>query len=126
MLRHALLALSLVAATAAQAQRPGGPGGPPRTQSNPQGLPVSPAPEYVRTSEPTDPNIVKLWEEGMQRSQAGRFAQTLTDSIGPRLTGAPNMTRGQDWLLATSKQLGVRATKERYGPWTSRYRAAAG
>ncbi|MCE2903216.1 MAG: M28 family peptidase [Gemmatimonas sp.] len=125
MLRHALLALSLVAATAAQAQRPGGPGGPPRTQSNPQGLPVSPAPEYVRTSEPTDPNIVKLWEEGMQRSQAGRFAQTLTDSIGPRLTGSPNMTRGQDWLLATYKQLGVSAKKERYGTWNSWKRGAA-
>ena len=128
MARLSLLALSLLAASAsastANAQRPGGPQRPP-SAPNPQGLPVSPAPEYVRTSAPTDPNIVTLFEEGMQRSQAPRFAQALLDSIGPRLTGSPNMNRGQDWLLATYKQLGVRARKEQYGTWNSWKRGAA-
>jgi hypothetical protein len=117
-----LLALSLAAATAANAQRPGGA---PRTPPNPQALPIAPAPEYVRTTAPTDPNIVKLFEEGMQRSQAPKFAQALLDSIGPRLTGSPNMTRAQDWLLATYTQLGVSARKERYGTWNSWKRGVA-
>lgn len=125
--RLLLLAASFAAAaathpTAAHGQRPGGA---PRTQPNPQGLPISPAPDYVRTSPPADPNIVKLFEEGMQRSQAPKFAQALLDSIGPRLTGSPNMTRGQDWLLATYRQLGVTARKERYGTWHSWKRGAA-
>jgi hypothetical protein len=117
-----LLALSLAAATAANAQRPGGA---PRTPPNPQALPIAPAPEYVRTTAPTDPNIVKLFEEGMQRSQAPKFAQALLDSIGPRLTGSPNMTRAQDWLLTTYQQLGVSARKERYGTWNSWKRGVA-
>jgi hypothetical protein len=69
--------------------------------------------------------IVKIWDEGMQRSQVATLAQVLTDSIGPRLTGSPNMTRGQDWLLATYKKWGVNAKKEQYGTWNSWKRGAA-
>ncbi len=122
MSRLSLLALSILATAAAHAQRPSSP---PRTAPNPQSLPVSPAPEYVRTSAPTDANIVKLWEEGMQRSRAAAFAQTLLDSVGPRLTGSPNMNRAQDWLLATYTQMGVTARKERYGTWNSWKRGVA-
>ncbi|MBL0169259.1 MAG: M28 family peptidase [Gemmatimonadaceae bacterium] len=118
--------LLLVVATAAPllAQR-GGP--PPRVQKNPQAIPFSPdsAPAYVRTSAPTDPMILKIWEEGMQRSQAASLSQVLMDSIGPRLTGSPNMNRGQDWLLATYRKWGVSARKEQYGTWNSWKRGAA-
>lgn len=96
-----------------------------QTQKNPLGLPVSPAPAYVRTTPSTDPVIQKLWEEGMTRSQAGALAQVLMDSIGPRLTGSPNMTRAQDWLLATYRAWGVPARKEAYGTWNSWKRGAA-
>lgn len=82
-------------------------------------------PSYVRTAPPSDPVIQRLWDEGMNRSQAGKLAQVLMDSIGPRLTGSPNMTRGQDWLLATYKAWGVPARKERYGTWNSWQRGAS-
>jgi carboxypeptidase Q len=123
-----LLAAFVVAASTASvcaaplaAQR----GGPPPTARNPMGMPIDPAPAYVRTSPPTDPNILKLWEEGMTRSQAARLSQQLLDSVGPRLTGSPNMTRGQDWLLATYQKFGVSARKEQYGTWNSWKRGAA-
>jgi hypothetical protein len=96
-----------------------------QTQKNPQGLPITPAPAYVRSTPPSDVTIQKLWEEGMTRSQAGALAQVLLDSIGPRLTGSPNMTRAQDWLLATYKAWGVPARKEQYGTWNSWKRGAA-
>lgn len=64
-----------------------------------------------------DPMLRKIWDEGMNRSQTVRLIQTLTDSIGPRLTGTPQMTKGQDWLLATYAQWGVTARKEQYGTW---------
>ena len=114
--------LSLAVAAPLVAQPPGRGGGAPVQR---QGLPIDPAPEYVRTTPPADPTIQKLWEEGMGRSQAGKYAQQLLDSVGPRLTGSPNMTRGQDWLLATYKQMGVTARKEQYGTWNSWQRGAA-
>lgn len=64
-----------------------------------------------------DPMLRKIWDEGMNRSQTVRLLQALTDSIGPRLTGTPQMTKGQDWLLATYAQWGVTARKEQYGTW---------
>jgi carboxypeptidase Q len=90
-----------------------------------QGLPVEPTPSYVRTTPPADPNIQRLWDEGMSRSQAAKDAQQRLDSVGPRLTGSPGMTRGQDWLLATYTQMGVTARKEQYGTWNSWQRGAA-
>ena len=78
----AAFALLLATAGAAAAQ-PGR--GPAPVAKNIQALPVDPAPSYVRKDAPADPVIVKLWEEGMQRSRAGALAQTLLDSIGPGL-----------------------------------------
>jgi len=128
------LTLAFVLATAAgvslnsaplSAQRGGG--APRPIQKNPQAIPFSPdsAPAYVRTEPPSDPMILKIWEEGMQRSQAAALSQVLTDSIGPRLTGSPNMNRGQDWLVSMYKQWGVSAKKEQYGTWNSWKRGAA-
>ena len=113
----------MLATAGSAAAQPGR--GPSPVAKNIQALPVDPAPSYVRKDAPTDPVILKLWEEGMQRSQAGTLAQQLLDSVGPRLTGSPNMNRAQDWLLATYKQFGVTARKEQYGTWNSWKRGAA-
>ena len=37
----------------------------------------------------TDPVLQRIWREGMSNSQVERLAQVRTDSLGPRLTGAP-------------------------------------
>ncbi len=82
-------------------------------------------PDYVRRNAPTDAGILRIWNEGMQRSQVATTAQVLLDSIGPRLTASPNMTRAQDWAVAWLTQLGIAARKEQYGTWDSWKRGPA-
>ena len=75
--------------------------------------------DYVRRTPVTDPMLLRIVEEGMQRSQAGALAQVLTDSIGPRLTGSPGFTSAGDWLVRKYKEWGVTARKEQWGTWNS-------
>jgi carboxypeptidase Q len=82
-------------------------------------------PSYVRTSIPTDAVILKIWDEGMMRSEAADLAQVLMDSVGSRLTASPDMDRAQGWLMATYAKWGVAARKEKYGTWNSWKRGAA-
>jgi hypothetical protein len=72
----------------------------------------------AQTLPTADPMLKRIWDEGMDRSQAMGLIQTLTDSIGPRLTGSPRMSAGQDWLVRTYTQWGIAARNERYGTWT--------
>ncbi len=104
------------------------PGGPPRpVQRAPLAtpMPADSLPAYVRRDAPTDAGIRRIWEEGMQRSQVATIAQVLLDSIGPRLTGSPNMTRAQDWAVSLLTRWGVEAKKEQYGTWNSWKRGPA-
>ena len=64
-----------------------------------------------------DQVVRRLYDEGMNQSQAGKLLQVLSDSIGPRLTGTPGMKRGNDWLVATYASWGVEAKNEQYGTW---------
>jgi len=92
------LAAAVSLAFPADAQRPGqGPAGP--------GFPTD------------DPIIRAIWTEGMDNSQAARLAQTLTDSIGPRLTGSPGMKRANDWAVSMFQSWGIPARNEQYGTW---------
>lgn len=61
----------------------------------------------------------------MVRSQVERTAQVLLDSIGPRLTASPNMTRAQDWAVKWLGEHGVAAAKKQYGTWDSWRRGAS-
>src|SRR5919112_870587 len=64
-----------------------------------------------------DPVVQRIYDEGMHRSQTGRLAQVLMDSIGPRLTGSPANRAANDWLLRTYKSWGIDARNEQYGTW---------
>src|SRR5687767_3177977 len=64
-----------------------------------------------------DPVVRAIWNEGMDNSQLPRLAQSLLDSIGPRLTGTPGMKAGNDWLVKMYSSWGVPAHNERYGTW---------
>jgi len=64
-----------------------------------------------------DPVIRRIYEEGMRSSQASKLAQTLMDSIGPRLTGSPQNRAANDWLVKTYQAWGVSARNEQYGTW---------
>jgi hypothetical protein len=65
----------------------------------------------------TDPVLQRIWAEGMDNSHAYRLAQTLLDSIGPRLTGSPEMAAGNGWLVNMYRSWGVSAENEQYGTW---------
>ena len=64
-----------------------------------------------------DPVLRAIWAEGMERSQVERLAQTLADSIGPRLTGSPGMQSAQEWTVARYRGWGIDARNEQYGTW---------
>ncbi|MCH7775063.1 MAG: M20/M25/M40 family metallo-hydrolase [Gemmatimonadetes bacterium] len=64
-----------------------------------------------------NPVLQRIWAEGMENSHAYRLAQTLLDSIGPRLTGSPRMEAGNQWLVDTYRSWGVKAENQQYGTW---------
>lgn len=77
-------------------------------QSNPQQTPAK---------DPNDP-IERIKDEGMNRSQVMKTLSYLSDVIGPRLTGSPNMKRANEWTRDTLKEWGLQnATLESWGPF---------
>jgi hypothetical protein len=73
-----------------------------------------------------DPVVQRIYDEGMQRSQAAHFGQVLTDSIGPRLTGSAANRAANNWLLGMYKSWGVDAKNEQYGTWRDWTRGTSG
>jgi len=80
-------------------------------------LAFTPATARAQSWPTSDPVVRKIWDEGMNNSQVARLGQVLSDSIGPRLTGAPGMKKGNDWLVATYAGWGIEAKNEQYGTW---------
>ena len=64
-----------------------------------------------------DSVIAKIRIEEQQRSQLYPLAQTLMDSIGPRLTGTVEQLRANAWVLATYRRWGIPARAHQYGTW---------
>jgi hypothetical protein len=64
-----------------------------------------------------DPVLRAIWDAGMNRSQIPEIAQTLMDSLGPRLTGTAGLERANDWSVDLLRSWGVDARKEQYGTW---------
>ena len=65
-----------------------------------------------------DPVLKRLYSVGIDSSQVYELAQPLLDSIGPRLTGTPGISSGNDWLVARYRKWGVTARNEQYGTWS--------
>jgi len=64
-----------------------------------------------------DPVLRAIWAEGMEASQIYDLAQTLSDSIGPRLPGSPAFDAAADWILKTYRSWGISGRTEEYGTW---------
>ncbi len=118
MFARALLAVALVAPLLS-AQTPAGQAQPSMGERNPMADPINleSVPAYIRRTPPSDATIQRIWDEGMNRSQAMTLAQQLMDPLGQRMTGSPQSDAAQDWLLKTYQSWGVTARKERYGTW---------
>ena len=58
---------------------------------------IVPASVDAQTMATDDPVLSQIWDLAMNQSRIEPMAQTLLDSIGPRLTGSPHRERAQDW-----------------------------
>ena len=66
---------------------------------------------------PDDP-INRIRDEGLNRSQVMQTLGYLTDVIGPRLTGSPNLRRANEWTRDRLASWGmVNAHLESWGPF---------
>lgn len=64
-----------------------------------------------------DPVITHMRALGLDSSRTRELAQALFDSLGPRLTGSPDIARAQNWLLQQYRSWGIDARNEPYGTW---------
>ena len=64
-------------------------------------LATLPASVGAQTFRSADSVIRRMWQVGMEQSQAERLAQVLVDSIGPRLSGSPGYQSAVDWIQRT-------------------------
>ena len=80
-------------------------------------LAQTPATAQAPAKDPNDP-IEKIKDEGMNRSQVMQTLSYLSDVIGPRLTGSPNMKRANEWTRDQLTKWGLQnAQLEAWGPF---------
>ncbi len=63
--------------------------------------------------------ITRIRDIERDSSQMASFAQPLFDSIGPRLTGSPNLRSAQAYIISRYAAWGIGARVEDYGTWRS-------
>src|SRR5690606_14777178 len=61
--------------------------------------------------------VEKIVKEATENSQLEKLAYELTDLIGPRLVGTPQMQHAHDWAVETYKDWGMSAQNEQWGEW---------
>jgi hypothetical protein len=74
---------------------------------------------HAQTLPVDDPVLRAIWSQGMDSSQTYNIAQTLMDSIGPRLTASPAHHGANEWAMARLRGWGVDARNEQFGTWRS-------
>src|SRR5258706_4558471 len=68
-------------------------------------------------ADPNDP-MVRIKDEGMNRSQVMQTLSYLSDVIGPRLTASPGMKKANNWTRDTLEKRGMQnAHLEAWGPF---------
>src|SRR5438552_1537125 len=78
-------------------------------------LAVSPS---SRESRARDSVVERIRDEGLNHSQAMQTLSYLTDVIGPRLTGSPNLKRANEWTRDRLAKWGLKnAHLEEWGPF---------
>jgi hypothetical protein len=93
-----------------------------RAQQQAAPAPAQPAPQQAAqqptsTPDPNDP-IVRIKDEGMNRSRVMETLLYLTDVIGPRLTASPNARRANEWTRDRLTAWGLQnAHLEPWGPF---------
>jgi carboxypeptidase Q len=75
------------------------------------------SPQLAAQAPSVDAALRSIEREGTENSHLRSLAQTLLDSIGPRLTGTPGMQAANDWAVAKYAEWGIEARNEQYGTW---------
>jgi hypothetical protein len=70
-----------------------------------------------RTNRPTADAIARIRDEGLNRSQVMKTLSQLTEVIGPRLTGSPNLKRANEWTRRQLSVWGLNSHLEAWGPF---------
>src|SRR6266576_200452 len=91
---------------------------PSQTSSTPAAAqPQQPGQQPSPTPDPNDP-VVRIKDEGMNRSQVLQTLSYLSDVIGPRLTASPGMKRSNEWTRDQLMKWGLQnAHLEAWGPF---------
>src|SRR5437016_1226625 len=78
-----------------------------------------PAPAQARaTPASTNDPIARIRDEGLNHSQVMSNLSYLTDVIGQRLTGSPNLKRANEWTKETLSNWGLKNSHlEEWGPF---------
>ncbi len=71
----------------------------------------------VLFAQKTDPIIEGMIKEATDNSQLEVLGHELTDLIGPRLVGTPQMQHANEWAVAKYKDWGISARNEQWGEW---------
>jgi len=74
-------------------------------------------PARAQTLPVDDAVLRRIWSLGMDSSQVPTLLQALSDSIGPRLTGTPQMRAANEWAVANYTRWGIPARNEQVGTW---------
>ena len=61
--------------------------------------------------------VKKIQKEAIENSQLERLAHEMTDVIGPRLVGTPEMKKAHDWAVEQFESWGISARNEQWGEW---------
>jgi len=84
-------------------------------QARPTTRPASTAPSTTQSSD--DP-VARIRDEGLNHPQVMQTLSYLTDVIGPRLTGSPNLRRANEWTRERMASWGMaNAHLEPWGPF---------
>lgn len=79
--------------------------------------PAALAQQAAPAPDPNDP-ITRIREEGLKRSEVMETLSYLSDVIGPRLTGSPQMKRANEWTRDRLAKWGLQnAHLESWGPF---------
>jgi len=72
---------------------------------------------HAQATTGTSSVISRIQAIGIDSSRTEQLSHALFDSLGPRLTGSPDLKRANDWLVNTYKSWGIEARNEKIGTW---------
>jgi hypothetical protein len=69
------------------------------------------------SAQSTDAMVESIVAEATENSQLKHLAHQLTDVIGPRLVGTPQMEKANNWAVSQFKEWGISAENQQWGEW---------